>query len=69
MLICLCKAVSDRKIRQVVSEGARSVREVAHACEAGTGRGCGACLVTIRSLVHETDEACQNHESPTPSGR
>lgn len=69
MLVCLCKAVSDRKIRQLVSEGARSVREVAHACQAGTGQGCGACVVTIRTLVRETEETCQNHESPTPSAR
>jgi bacterioferritin-associated ferredoxin len=67
MFLCLCKAVSDRKVRQVVSEGAGSVKDVAHACDAGTGKGCGACLVSIRSLLHETEEACQNNESPTPS--
>jgi bacterioferritin-associated ferredoxin len=67
MLICLCKAVSDRQVRQALSEGASSVRDVARACDAGTGKGCGACLSTIRSLVRETEDACQNHERSTPS--
>ena len=67
MLLCLCKAVSDRRVRQIVAEGATSLKEVVHACDAGTGKGCGACLVAIRSLLRESEETCQNHESPTPS--
>lgn len=67
MLICLCKAVSDRQVRQAVKEGACSVRDIARACEAGTGKGCGACLSTIRTLVRENEDACQNSERTTPS--
>ena len=49
MLVCHCKRVCDRTIRECVERGARSVEEVGRACEAGTG--CGGCHPTIRALV------------------
>ena len=55
MLICHCNGVSDRTVRRVVREGARTVSEVGSACGAGTCcRGCsGSIGKIIRAERHQ----------------
>lgn len=55
MILCLCKAVSDRTIRSTVRQGARSVREIAAATGAGTD--CGSCACDVRRILRETQQA------------
>lgn len=50
MFVCLCKAVTDTQIRQAVSEGASSLREV-HAL-LGTASQCGKCGMMTRDIVN-----------------
>jgi len=47
--VCLCRAVSDRKVRKAISHGATTVEEVGGACGAGTG--CGGCRPEIEALL------------------
>jgi len=42
MIICVCKAVSDRHIRSAVKGGAGSLRDLTR--ELGVGTCCGKCL-------------------------
>ena len=58
MIVCHCKAISDRSIRQAVREGARSPRQVARACEAG--RRCGGCHPVIREIIESEAEPSQS---------
>jgi bacterioferritin-associated ferredoxin len=51
MIVCLCRGVSDRKVRLAVLAGAASLSAVARACDAG--RGCGACHEEIERLLDE----------------
>jgi len=51
VIVCHCRAVSDRAIRAVVREGASTCREVARACHAG--RMCGGCRPAIAALIDE----------------
>ncbi|HJO22938.1 MAG: (2Fe-2S)-binding protein [Myxococcota bacterium] len=51
MLVCQCKGVSDRTVREVVRAGARSGREVARAC--GAGRSCGGCRPLVREIIED----------------
>lgn len=51
MLVCHCKRVCDRTVREVVQCGARSVDDVGEACRAGTG--CGGCRPLIDALIDE----------------
>ena len=54
MILCLCKGVSDRKVRELVKQG-QSLREIVDTCHAGTG--CGACAMDLREMVrNETDD-------------
>jgi bacterioferritin-associated ferredoxin len=64
MYVCLCLGVSDRKIREVVGNGACSVAEVM-ACT-GAGTRCGSCRSTIAELV--SDEGPPSSEA-APSVR
>lgn len=51
MLVCHCKAVTDRAIDAAVSAGASCPRSVVRATHAGTG--CGGCLQTLRSMIED----------------
>ena len=49
MIICQCKGLTDRTIRKMVRDGARSRREVARVCAAGTS--CGGCANAIDKII------------------
>jgi len=49
MILCLCKNVSDTRVRQTIVEGAATVEEVGLECRAGTD--CGACVDHIEDLL------------------
>ena len=51
MIVCLCNAISEAKIREVIRTGATSVREVQKRCGAGTD--CGSCVMVIEQMVHQ----------------
>ncbi len=49
MIVCHCKAVSDRQVRAAVRAGASRRGAVARACGAGTV--CGGCRPVIDEIV------------------
>jgi len=56
MIVCHCRGLSDRTIREVIQRGAHSPREVAIACHAG--RSCGGCIPAVRELIKSETSAC-----------
>ncbi|MDH5307229.1 MAG: (2Fe-2S)-binding protein [Myxococcales bacterium] len=54
MIVCHCKGISDRTIRDAVRAGARSCGQVARSCDAG--RCCGGCAPVIRELIARESE-------------
>ena len=59
MIVCVCKAVSDRQIRAAVNNGACCMRDIAR--DLGVGTCCGKCVpearVTITRCLAERDQA------------
>ena len=51
MIVCSCHGITDREIRKHVSEGARTPRQVAEAC--GAGSRCGGCRPVVREILEE----------------
>jgi bacterioferritin-associated ferredoxin len=51
MIICVCKAVSDRHIRLAVKNGASSVRDLTR--ELGVGTCCGKCVPEARATLSD----------------
>jgi bacterioferritin-associated ferredoxin len=51
MIVCICKAVPESRIQEVIEAGARSVVDVGRACGAGTD--CGTCAGSIEELITE----------------
>lgn len=49
MIICVCKAVSERHIRSAVSGGATSLRDLNR--ELGVGSCCGKCVPEARAAL------------------
>jgi len=62
MYICVCKAVTDKAIRQLVADGACSMRELKQCL--GVGSQCGKCTSAAqeqlnRSLSEQMRIPCQ----------
>ena len=55
MIVCSCRAVSDREIRRLARAGAASPRAIAEACGAGTC--CGGCRMTVAAILDDVDDA------------
>ncbi|NJK89921.1 MAG: (2Fe-2S)-binding protein [Myxococcales bacterium] len=65
MIVCLCKGVSDAKIRDCASRGATTMKAVGLACRAG--RGCGQCRFQIADILAEV--ACATGQASLDAGR
>lgn len=53
MVVCHCKGINDRKLREVIRGGATCRGAVARACGAGTGNQCGGCRPVVDALLSE----------------
>ena len=51
ILLCQCSSIFEHEVRACIRKGARTVDEVAEACDAGTG--CGSCRGTIETVLDE----------------
>jgi bacterioferritin-associated ferredoxin len=49
VIVCHCRATSDREIRRAVRNGAVTLHEVSRACGAATG--CGGCADAVHELI------------------
>ena len=54
MYVCLCRGVTDRKIRAAIAAGASALAEVGEAT--GAGIECGTCHPGILELLREAKE-------------
>ncbi|MDP2715995.1 MULTISPECIES: bacterioferritin-associated ferredoxin [unclassified Rheinheimera] len=50
MYVCLCKAVTDKAIKQKVAEGVSTMREL-KMCT-GVGSQCGKCTCQAQQILH-----------------
>ena len=57
MILCLCKGVSDRKVRELAKEG-QSLKQIVETCEASTC--CGACAWDLREIVRKETTKPEN---------
>lgn len=60
MIVCHCKAVTDRQIRDAARQGAKTGREVAVRCQAGSC--CGGCAPVIEELLKVASRAARRSE-------
>jgi len=51
MIICVCKAVGERALREAIRGGARSIAELAR--ETGASTDCGTCTEHLIELLAE----------------
>jgi bacterioferritin-associated ferredoxin len=51
MIVCVCKAVSDRQIKQAVCEGAKTFEDLQ--IELGVCVQCGTCEGCVKNLLDE----------------
>ncbi len=54
MIVCVCKAVSDTRIRRLASEGVMTLRELTR--ETGLGTCCGKCVPQAREVLNAMTE-------------
>ncbi|MEM9132318.1 MAG: (2Fe-2S)-binding protein [Actinomycetota bacterium] len=51
MVVCHCKAINDRVIRQLIAGGTETAAAITEHC--GAGSDCGGCTDTIQFLLDE----------------
>jgi bacterioferritin-associated ferredoxin len=70
MYICICKAVSEKRILRAVAEGAVTLRDLRDRTELGTQ--CGKCVPHAYTLLRDTLEQkhspAAHHELATRTG-
>ena len=69
MIICVCKAVSDRHIRTAVKGGATCMRDLTR--DLGVGTCCGKCVPEARATLSASLDAHGESVSPryfSPAG-
>ncbi len=49
MYVCLCAGVTNQTVSNAVAAGAKTSKEVAQAC--GAGSECGRCRRTVRAII------------------
>lgn len=59
MIICHCRATSDREIRRAVRNGAVTIHEVSRAC--GAASGCGGCAEAVHEVITSELGAFEPH--------
>jgi bacterioferritin-associated ferredoxin len=52
MIVCVCKSVSDRKIRAAIADGMASFDELQF--ELGVALCCGKCEASVRDVMAES---------------
>jgi bacterioferritin-associated ferredoxin len=65
MYVCQCVGVTNQAVKDAVAAGARSSKDVAAAC--GAGSECGRCRRTVRAIIDAHPGAAAG--APTPAGR
>lgn len=58
MFVCICKAVSDKAIKQAIAEGADSIRDLK--ARLGVGSQCGKCVSQASQILH--NELVKQHQ-------
>ncbi len=58
MIVCVCKAVSDRKIRSAIADGMDSFDELQF--ELGVALCCGKCEASVRDVMQQSG-VCASH--------
>jgi bacterioferritin-associated ferredoxin len=64
VIVCHCRRVSDRHIRQAVRQGACTLGDVVRACHAGAN--CGGCAPAIDAILR-SERGPEAARSFTPS--
>ena len=54
MYVCVCKAVTDRQIREAVFDGARTLRDLRN--QLGVASECGRCACCARDCLKAAKE-------------
>ncbi len=58
MYVCVCKAVTDRQIREAAEGGARTIKDLRR--DLGVTRDCGRCASCVHDCLREAHGAnCQ----------
>ncbi|MGD0501842.1 MAG: (2Fe-2S)-binding protein [Steroidobacteraceae bacterium] len=65
MIVCVCKAVSDRHIRAAVNAGATRLQEISR--QTGLGTCCGKCLPEAKLTMAESLARCGDSYFQTPA--
>ena len=65
MYVCICKAVTDKQIREAVDQGVSTLGGLR--VRLGVARHCGTCATTAEQLIEESLERCSGQLAAAPA--
>ena len=54
MYVCICKGITDSKLRETIADGASTLREVRN--RLGVASQCGKCASVTRQILSEANQ-------------
>jgi len=67
MYVCVCRAVTERQIRDAVRGGARTLKDLRR--ELGVSSECGQCAASARQSLSEARQRLALESPPTANQR
>ena len=64
MIICHCRAITDRDVHDAAARGATCVRDIL--CDTRKRSCCGSCCETIRSILSDSVSTTADSGSSNP---
>ena len=62
MFVCVCQAITERQVREAVTGGARTVRDLRE--RLGLASGCGVCVSCAFGIINERAGTSAPEERP-----
>ena len=54
MYVCLCYGLSEKKIKELIKNGAATLNDLQDRCSAG--KSCGSCVCQLKELLTEPQD-------------
>lgn len=65
MIACVCKALTEQQVREMVAKGTDSLGKMVR--ETGAGGDCGTCAFRLSQIIQQEKKNLKNQSAPPSS--
>lgn len=64
MYVCVCRAITERQVREAVGQGLNTVRDLRN--QLGLASECGKCIRCAQGIIKECSNTCPKRSANEP---